>query len=354
MRNPASLKDSNTNNLKMVHPSNNAMKYTIDMRHFIIMLFVSISFFFTLGAWTAWNDLSSYPLLNNTMDMNEHHINFQQPSFEDLGHGEGPIRYNQQRQSSSESPSIHKNAESHNDTHKRSQLPVGQHFLVDIKNVQASFLDCEKRLAQAMVDAVQSVGLNLLSYHCHTLVPSGVSCVGVISGSHISFHTWPEEGVITLDLLTSNDDSPIMNVVSELSRLFGIPKEGEDGKNETIITEWVHELRGFPYHGNNDYEFRPADKTNYLHSKSDLSTWVLSDSSLYSKEQIVSMTSEFNRIDIWDVVLSDQKPSHWDALKHDLKEGDPRWMTPEIASPRRILFVNGTIMVSFVCQNTIM
>ena len=32
-------------------------------------------------------------------------------------------------------------------------------------------------------------GLTLLSYHCHSLLPAGVSCVGVLLESHISFHT---------------------------------------------------------------------------------------------------------------------------------------------------------------------
>lgn len=54
--------------------------------------------------------------------------------------------------------------------------PAGQHLLVDIKNVDASFLDSEQLLAEAMVKLVQESGLTLLSYHCHSMIPSGVSC----------------------------------------------------------------------------------------------------------------------------------------------------------------------------------
>eukprot|EP00536_Pseudo-nitzschia_multiseries_P014414 jgi/Psemu1/214583/e_gw1.698.6.1 len=77
-----------------------------------------------------------------------------------------------------------------------------QHLLVDIKGIEATFLDSEERLAKAMVDTVNHAGLTMLSYHCHKLIPKGVSCVGVLLESHISFHTWPDEGVITLDLFT--------------------------------------------------------------------------------------------------------------------------------------------------------
>ena len=62
---------------------------------------------------------------------------------------------------------------------------------MDIKGIEADFLDSEVRLAKAMVDTVSNAGLTMLSYHCHKLIPKGVSCVGVLLESHISFHTWP-------------------------------------------------------------------------------------------------------------------------------------------------------------------
>eukprot|EP00957_Ditylum_brightwellii_P144656 11020055-Ditylum_brightwellii.AAC.1 len=92
--------------------------------------------------------------------------------------------------------------EDDDDDDEEEHLPAGQHLLVDIKDVDGTFLNSEELLAQAMVDVVADSRLTLLSYHCHTLVPTGVSCVGVLLESHISFHTWPTEGVITLDLFT--------------------------------------------------------------------------------------------------------------------------------------------------------
>lgn len=59
-------------------------------------------------------------------------------------------------------------------------LPAGQHLLMDIRNVESAFLASEERLATAMLDVVGDCGLTLLSYHCHGLQPSGVSCVGVL------------------------------------------------------------------------------------------------------------------------------------------------------------------------------
>jgi S-adenosylmethionine decarboxylase proenzyme len=120
-------------------------------------------------------------------------------------------------------------------------LPAGQHLLVDIEHVDASFLNSEQRLALAMMEVVNESNITLLSYHCHSLVPSGVSCVGVLLESHVSFHTWPEHGVITLDLFTCGSN-PLLPVVPIIERLFGVPRNG-DGRPPHAV--WSHKLRGF-------------------------------------------------------------------------------------------------------------
>jgi len=207
--------------------------------------------------------------------------------------------------------------------------PAGQHLLVDIKGIEAAFLDSEARLAEAMVDAVKAGGLSMLSYHCHKLIPAGVSCVGVLLESHISFHTWPDEGVITLDLFTCGPKS-LLPVVADVERLFAI---GENTK-----TYWSHELRGFRLNENTT-----KSTNSYLADTSDLGFWVMSPLDLEVKEQIVSVKSPIQQIDIWDVLEVDDTPGHDDALKHNLQPGDPRWLTSEIVTPDRLLFLDGSI-----------
>ena len=130
-------------------------------------------------------------------------------------------------------------------------LPSGQHLLVDIKHVDGTFLNSELRLAQAMVDVINESKLTLLSYHCHQLIPMGVSCVGVLLESHIAFHTWPEEGVITLDLFTCGSGE-LVPVLPLIERLFGVPqvpREKDDIVDPPRVV-WSHKLRGFGNEGN--------------------------------------------------------------------------------------------------------
>jgi S-adenosylmethionine decarboxylase proenzyme len=162
--------------------------------------------------------------------------------------------------------------------------PSGQHLLVDIEGIEAAFLDSEERLSNAMVRTVQEAGLTMLSYHCHKLSPAGISCVGVLLESHISFHTWPEEGVITLDLFTCGP-KPLLPVVSVILRLFGI--------GENVNVKWSHELRGV-----RSWEER---KANYLDDMSDLSMWVLSPAEIHTKRQVYSNLTKFQRVDIWEL-----------------------------------------------------
>ena len=127
------------------------------------------------------------------------------------------------------------------DDEEAEHLPKGQHLLMDIERVSSSFLNSEERLAKAMLDLVDQCGLTLLSYHCHGLAPSGVSCAGILLESHVSFHTWPSEGVITLDLFTCGDES-LLPIVPVAEKLFSIPEPTSPLKPHMI---WAHKARGF-------------------------------------------------------------------------------------------------------------
>ena len=154
-------------------------------------------------------------------------------------------------------------------------LPAGQHLLVDIKNIDGSFLNSEERLVQAMVGVVNEAKLTLLSYHCHSLIPIGVSCVGVLLESHVSFHTWPEEGVITLDLFTCGSDLlvPVMPVIKRLFAIRQEPDDDNDIVSEPVVL-WSHKMRGF----------RPDTFVNHL--VQDLGDSILDDLHLDMKEEV--------------------------------------------------------------------
>jgi spermidine synthase len=171
------------------------------------------------------------------------------------------------------------------------QQPMAEHLMVDIKHVDSVFLNSERMLANAIIEVMNEAKLTLLSYHCHGLVPMGVSCVGVLIQNYISFHTWPEEGVITLDLCVGGP-KPLLHVLPIIEKAFGKPSSFGDHKPET---RWAHRVRGFP--------------TNDEQEPRDLGLYVLGDLATDVKKEVFSVETNFQRLDIYDVEdLNNKRP----------------------------------------------
>lgn len=212
-------------------------------------------------------------------------------------------------------------------------LPAGQHLLVDIKNVDGTFLNSEERLARAMIDVVNQSRLTLLSYHCHSLIPMGVSCVGVLLESHISFHTWPDEGVITLDLFTCGSN-PLVPVMPIIEKLFAVPRRpivsGEEVEPPSVV--WAHKLRGF----------RGLDALKKNPLALDLGSYMLEIMDFDMKNVITSTQSPFQRIDVYEVI----RPRFRDLLSYHRSlsnDGSYESLHPELYRPDRVLFLDGVM-----------
>lgn len=301
---------------------------TVDIRHLILIIILTVALSFGIGVFSATSNKNNLLITAATGNKNNN-----------IGSNSSIL---------SSSSNLTNEIRGQHDTY----IATGQHLLVDIKNVESEFLNSEQRLTHALVETVNAAGLTLLSYHCHTLSTLRVSCVGVLLESHISFHTWPKDGVITLDLFTSRGDRPFIPLVTIIERFFGIPRsdlksDGDDDDDEDeddgkVIIVWSHELRGF----GTDEKYDFPTKTNYLHNLSDLSGWITKQHEPNAnKKHIISTTSEYNRIDIWDVKADDSLPSYQDGMKYNWTMEDPRWHISKYRSPNRILFINGAIKV---------
>ena len=215
-------------------------------------------------------------------------------------------------------------------------LPAGQHIIVDIERVNSEFLNSEISLAEAIVQLVNESNVTLLSYHCHKLVPLGISCAGVLLESHISLHTWPEAGVITLDLFTCGSGK-LINVLPIVKTLFAIPMDGaRDTMNESPKFLWSLKMRGFQ---------QVQQKSSY-HMGTDLMDTVLEASNLDYKEAVAtSVQTPFQVIDIYDVLEMDHA---YQSYEKSLLEGDTyESRNPSFFRPNRIVFLDGVIQSDF-------
>ena len=81
---------------------------------------------------------------------------------------------------------------------------AGTHLLVDLWD--GSNLDSLDAVEQALREAVQAAGATMLRIDLHRFTPGGgVSGVAILAESHMSIHTWPEEGFAALDIFVCGD-----------------------------------------------------------------------------------------------------------------------------------------------------
>ena len=70
-----------------------------------------------------------------------------------------------------------------------------------------------------MERGIQRAGMAILNIFQHCFHPQGLTIVIALSESHVSCHTWPEEGCIAIDVYTCGDGNPKL-VALELLKYF--------------------------------------------------------------------------------------------------------------------------------------
>ena len=84
---------------------------------------------------------------------------------------------------------------------------AGVHLIVDL--YEAERLDDLDHIEDALRRAVDAANATLLHVHLHHFEPNGgVSGVAVLAESHISIHTWPENGYAALDVFMCGNADP--------------------------------------------------------------------------------------------------------------------------------------------------
>lgn len=78
----------------------------------------------------------------------------------------------------------------------------GRHVTMDLREVSFEKLDNVEYLRSIMVEAVDRSGATIVGESFIRFHPQGVTGVLVLSESHLSIHTYPEEGFAAIDCYT--------------------------------------------------------------------------------------------------------------------------------------------------------
>lgn len=82
---------------------------------------------------------------------------------------------------------------------------VGKHIIAELYGVPKELISHEKEVKEIVESVVKDAGLTKIGSNYKQFEPHGVTGVVLIAESHISLHTWPEYGLVNLDIFTCGD-----------------------------------------------------------------------------------------------------------------------------------------------------
>ena len=84
-------------------------------------------------------------------------------------------------------------------------MKIMKHILFDLKDCPFYLLDDARFVRNSLFHASILSESQILKIDFHKFQPQGVTAFAMLAESHISIHTWPEEGVAKCDIFTCSD-----------------------------------------------------------------------------------------------------------------------------------------------------
>jgi S-adenosylmethionine decarboxylase len=85
---------------------------------------------------------------------------------------------------------------------------MGKHLLLEVYGVQFNLLNDVISLQEVMEIGIKRAKMTILNIFSHCFLPQGCTIVIALSESHVSCHTWPEEGCLAIDVYTCGEGNP--------------------------------------------------------------------------------------------------------------------------------------------------
>ena len=82
---------------------------------------------------------------------------------------------------------------------------VGKHCILELYECDEFKLNDEAFVRTTVTIAAKLAGATLLNLITHRFEPQGVTGLALLAESHISIHTWPENGYAAVDVFTCGD-----------------------------------------------------------------------------------------------------------------------------------------------------
>ena len=101
-------------------------------------------------------------------------------------------------------------------------MKLGDHLLIDIICDNSDILNSLEKLEELSDKLIKICNLTKLSKLKHKFEPHGITLITLLSESHLSMHTWPENKSICIDIFSCSDNLDVKKIEEILSQYFVI------------------------------------------------------------------------------------------------------------------------------------
>lgn len=100
-------------------------------------------------------------------------------------------------------------------------MSMGTHLLVNMYGCPPNLLEKADIVSRLLNEVVEATDLTKLDESTHQFEPYGVTTLILLSESHISIHTWPEQdGAAAVDIFTCGDSKSADRAFEVLKEKF--------------------------------------------------------------------------------------------------------------------------------------
>mgnify|MGYP003344981772 FL=1 len=85
---------------------------------------------------------------------------------------------------------------------------MGKHLLLEVYDVGFEAINDVESLQKVMLTGIERAGMTVLNVFSHCFLPQGCTVVIALAESHVSCHTWPENGCLAVDVYTCGEGNP--------------------------------------------------------------------------------------------------------------------------------------------------
>lgn len=94
-------------------------------------------------------------------------------------------------------------------------------FTADLSSCAALPVLAGDEIADLFVEALGRAGATIVNKVSHAFPTTGLTCVLILKESHAVLHTWPETGMVNIDIFSCTSRLRSVDAITELGRALG-------------------------------------------------------------------------------------------------------------------------------------